>query len=105
MHTHVEQDSHGHFSLDSEPLDASAKYFRGDVDRTPTVSAIAEYYRARAMAAVVFTVDATAALGHPALSSEEIAERPRSIPTCSSRTVAYGARERVNNDDCPGSEW
>jgi predicted TIM-barrel fold metal-dependent hydrolase len=74
VHTHVEQDGHGCFALDQELLDASAKYFRADQDRTPTVASIAEHYRARTMAAVVFTVEAPAATGHPALSSEEIAD-------------------------------
>jgi uncharacterized protein len=74
VHVHVEQDGHGCFSLDQELLDASAAYFRAGQDRTPTVAAIAEHYRARRTAAVVFTVDATAATGHPALSSEEIAD-------------------------------
>ena len=36
VHVHVEQDGHGCFSLDQELLDASAKYFRADQDRTPT---------------------------------------------------------------------
>ncbi|RSD20890.1 4-hydroxyphenyl-beta-ketoacyl-CoA hydrolase [Amycolatopsis eburnea] len=74
VHTHVEQDGHGCFALDQELLDASAKYFRADQDRTPTVGSIAEHYRARNMAAVVFTVEAPSATGHPALSSEEIAD-------------------------------
>jgi predicted TIM-barrel fold metal-dependent hydrolase len=74
VHTHVEQDGHGCFALDQDLLDASAKYFRADQDRTPTVASIAEHYRARNMAAVVFTVEAPAATGHPALSSEEIAD-------------------------------
>src|SRR3982751_1889285 len=74
VHVHVEQDSHGCFSLDQELMDASAKYFHADQDRTPTVAAIAEHYRARRTAAVVFTVDAPAGTGHPALSSEEIAD-------------------------------
>ncbi|WP_165970427.1 amidohydrolase family protein [Actinomadura sp. 6K520] len=73
VHTHVESDGHGHYALDGELLDASAKYFRSDDNRTPTVGDLAEYYRARGMAAVVFTVDATTGLGHPGLSSEEIA--------------------------------
>lgn len=73
VHTHVEQDGHGCFALDQELLDASAKYFRADQDRTPTVAAIAAHYRERKMAAVVFTVDAPAGTGHPSLSSEEIA--------------------------------
>ncbi len=87
VHVHVEQDSHGCFALDRELLDASAKYFRADQDRTPTVAAIAEHYRARRTAAVVFTVDAPAGTGHPPLSSEQIAEQPPSTPTCSSRSA------------------
>ncbi len=75
VHVHVEQDSHGCFALDQELLDASAKYFRADQDRTPTVEAIAEYYRSRKTAAVIFTVEAPAGTGHPALSSEEIADQ------------------------------
>jgi predicted TIM-barrel fold metal-dependent hydrolase len=80
VHVHVEQDSHGRLSLDQELMDASAKYFHADQDRTPTVAAIAEHYRARRTAAVVFTVDAPAGTGHPALSSEEIAEQAAEHP-------------------------
>jgi predicted TIM-barrel fold metal-dependent hydrolase len=75
VHTHVEADQHGHFSLDTELLDASAAYFKADQLRTPSLNDIAEHYRARSMAAVVFTVDAESATGHPALSSEAIAEQ------------------------------
>ena len=74
VHTHVEADGHGHFSLDDELMDASAAYFKADQLRTPTLDDIAAHYRERSMAAVVFTVDAGTATGHPALSSEEIAE-------------------------------
>ncbi|HYH30571.1 MAG TPA: 4-hydroxyphenyl-beta-ketoacyl-CoA hydrolase [Pseudonocardia sp.] len=74
VHVHVEQDSHGCFALDQELMDASAAYFRSGQDRTPTVAAIAEHYRERNTGAVIFTVDAAAATGHPALSSEEIAD-------------------------------
>jgi predicted TIM-barrel fold metal-dependent hydrolase len=73
VHVHVESDDHGHVSLDDELMAASAKYFKATDDRTPTVGRIAAYYRERSMAAVVFTVDAEAATGHPPLSSEEIA--------------------------------
>jgi predicted TIM-barrel fold metal-dependent hydrolase len=73
MHTHVEADDHGHLSLDDELMDASAAYFRADQLRTPTLDQIADHYRARSMAAVVFTVDAATATGHRALSSEDIA--------------------------------
>lgn len=80
VHTHVEQDGHGCFSLDQELMDASAQYFRADQDRTPTVAAIAEHYRERDMAAVVFTVDAASGTGHPALSSEEILDGAAEFP-------------------------
>jgi uncharacterized protein len=75
VHVHVEADGHGHYALDRELLDASAAYFKSDQDRTPTVESIAEHYRARRIAAVVFTVDAPAGTGHPPLSSEELADR------------------------------
>jgi predicted TIM-barrel fold metal-dependent hydrolase len=74
VHVHVEADGHGHLSLDQELLAASAAYFKGSENRTPTVDDLADRYRDTGMAAVVFTVDATTATGHPALSSEEIAE-------------------------------
>src|SRR6202451_2244922 len=62
----------GHFSLDDELMDASAKYFRADHDRTPSLEQIADLYRSLNMAAVVFTIDASTASGHQALSSEDI---------------------------------
>jgi predicted TIM-barrel fold metal-dependent hydrolase len=73
VHVHVEQDQYGNYSLDRELLDASAAYFKGSEHRAPTLAHIADHYRERNIAAVVFTVDAATATGHPALSSEEIA--------------------------------
>lgn len=73
MHVHVEKDHHGCLSLDDELMDASAAYFKASDNRTPTVADLAARYRSANMAAVVFTVDATTATGHPALSSEDIA--------------------------------
>ena len=62
---------------------ASAKYFKSGEERTPTIESIAEHYRERNMAAVVFTVDAESATGHAPNSVEEIAERAaRSSTTC-----------------------
>jgi predicted TIM-barrel fold metal-dependent hydrolase len=75
VHVHVESDGRGHMSLDDELLEASAKYFKATADRAPTVEQIAEYYRSRRLAAVVFSVDASTETGHPAVSSEEIADR------------------------------
>jgi hypothetical protein len=74
-HAHIEADGHGCFSLDDELMDASAAYFSADADRTPTIERVAEYYRSRQMAAVVFTVDAHTFTGHPALSSREIVQQ------------------------------
>jgi hypothetical protein len=74
VHVHVESDGQGHLSLDAELMDASAAYFKGSENRTPAVADLAARYRNAGMAAVVFTVDATTATGHPSLSSEAIAE-------------------------------
>ncbi|HEY7009523.1 MAG TPA: amidohydrolase family protein, partial [Jatrophihabitantaceae bacterium] len=87
-HVHVESDAHGRFSLDDELLDASAAYFKAGANRAPKLDQIAEYYRERRLAAVVFTVDASTETGHPALSSEEIIEGAGAhadvlIPFCS----------------------
>src|SRR5207244_7881956 len=71
-HVHVESDGHGGCSLDDELMAASAAYFKAGDNRTPDLADIAAYYRERQLAAVVFTVDAHTATGHPALSSEEI---------------------------------
>lgn len=74
VHTHVEIDSCGHRSLDDELMAASEKYFKSGAERTPALDTIAEHYRERNMAAIVFTVDCAAATGHPVNSVEEIAE-------------------------------
>jgi uncharacterized protein len=74
VHVHVERDSHGRLALDQELLDASASYFKSSEHRSPALAHIVAHYRERRIGAVVFTVDATAATGHPALSSEEIAD-------------------------------
>ena len=42
VHVHIEADGHGHYSLDDELMAASAKYFRADHDRTPTLPQIAD---------------------------------------------------------------
>jgi len=80
VHVHIEVDSCGHFSMDDELLDASAAYFRAGQNRTPTLEQIAELYASLNMAAVVFTVDAGTATGHPAISSEEIAAGAAKFP-------------------------
>ena len=74
IHSHVEIDGCGHRSVDDDLMAASEKYFKSGADRTPTVDAVADYYRTRNMAAVVFTVDAHSATGHRPNSIEDIAE-------------------------------
>ncbi|WP_413768908.1 4-hydroxyphenyl-beta-ketoacyl-CoA hydrolase [Rhodococcus pyridinivorans] len=75
VHTHVEIDGCGHRSLDDELMAASEKYFKSGEERTPSIESIAEHYRQRNMAAIVFTVDAHAGSGHSPNSVEEIAEK------------------------------
>ncbi|MER5456125.1 amidohydrolase family protein [Micromonospora sp. NPDC002389] len=72
MHVHIEIDDHGHASLPDPLVAAASKYFRTDGPR-PAVDAVAQYYRERNMAAVVFSVDARTQLAHPPLSSADIA--------------------------------
>ncbi|WP_449291524.1 amidohydrolase family protein [Nonomuraea maritima] len=72
VHTHVEVSKDGHGSLSPHLFGASEQYF-GSHER-PTIAEMAAYYRARRMAAVVFTVDAEHATGHPRISNQEIAE-------------------------------
>jgi predicted TIM-barrel fold metal-dependent hydrolase len=72
VHTHAEISADGHASLSPELFGASEKYFKEHPK--PTVPEMAAYYRERKMAAVVFTVDAEHATGHPRISNEEVAE-------------------------------
>ena len=79
VHTHAEVSSKGAGSL-SEELDAAAgEYFKAE-HRRPTLPEIAAYYRERKMACVVFTVDAEAATGTPAVPNEEVAEAAAANP-------------------------
>ncbi|GAA4343218.1 amidohydrolase family protein [Microbacterium rhizosphaerae] len=71
-HVHIEVDDHGHSSLPADLQEAASKYFKADGPR-PDLHSIAEYYRERRMAAVVFTVDAETNLGEPPISSAGIA--------------------------------
>lgn len=73
VHVHIEVDGHGNTSLPPDLVEAASRYFSADGPR-PDLDSIADHYRERRMAAVVFTVDAHTQLGHPPLSSVEIAE-------------------------------
>ncbi|MEU6844669.1 amidohydrolase family protein [Streptomyces sp. NPDC046716] len=74
VHTHAEVSEDGHNSLSPELFGASEKYFKAHGHRRPTIDEMADHYRERRMAAVVFTVDAEHATGHPRISNEEVAE-------------------------------
>lgn len=73
VHVHIEVDGHGHHSLPDDLVAAASRYFSADGPR-PDLDSVADYYRERSMAAVVFTVDAEHTLGHPPISSAEVAE-------------------------------
>jgi len=52
--------------------EAMAKHFKSAPH--PTIPEAARYYRARNMAAVIFTVDCEAQMGHLRIANEEVAE-------------------------------
>jgi predicted TIM-barrel fold metal-dependent hydrolase len=74
VHTHAEVSADGRTSLSPALMGASDKHFGANGNRQPTIDEMAAYYRERRMAAVVFTVDAEHATGHPRIANEEIAE-------------------------------
>lgn len=73
VHTHAEvSDDGSHHSLPDALMEASASYFKTGDGRAPSLDALAEHYRERRMAAVVFTVDSEHHTGHPPIDNEEI---------------------------------
>jgi uncharacterized protein len=72
VHAHAEISAAGHPSLSAELEAAKGEYFKAQ-GPPPTIPEMAAYYRERRIAAVVFTVDAQAATGHPPISNEEVA--------------------------------
>jgi uncharacterized protein len=74
VHTHAERSAGaGEDEVALEYLKAAKKYFGGDPLR-PTTQEVADYYRERNMAAVVFTVDDEAGMGRKRVPNEEVAE-------------------------------
>jgi predicted TIM-barrel fold metal-dependent hydrolase len=74
FHTHAQVPVHG----DPDPrtmaiLDAAAKHFRSDFPR-PNVQQVADHYRGRSIAAVVFCVDNQHNTGEVPVSNDEILE-------------------------------
>jgi predicted TIM-barrel fold metal-dependent hydrolase len=75
VHTHVEVSAEtGRGSLSPELEAAADAYFGTAGAGRPTIHEMADHYRQRDMAAVVFTVDCTTTMGVPPIPSEEIAE-------------------------------
>jgi len=73
VHTHAEASvDQPQDPLTGELLAAAAKYFAAEPQQ-PTAQAVADYYRARKMAAVIFTVDDEAGLGRRRIPNEEVA--------------------------------
>jgi predicted TIM-barrel fold metal-dependent hydrolase len=62
-----------------ELLDAAARYF-GASPLQPTAQEVADYYRARNLLAVIFTVDDEAGMGRRRLGNEEVLEAARANP-------------------------
>ncbi|MEF2978354.1 amidohydrolase family protein [Subtercola sp. YIM 133946] len=72
-HVHIEVGDDGRTALPPDLAEAASTYFKTG-GTVPTLDAIADFYRERQMAAVVFTVDAEFALGTPPISSIEVVE-------------------------------
>ena len=72
VHTHAEVSAGGHRSLPADLEAGKGAYFQAS-GPAPTIGELAGYYRQRRIAAVVFTVDAQTATGHPPIRSEEVA--------------------------------
>ena len=79
VHVHTELTRDGHDPLPPELRAAAARYFQSD-EPLPTVDDVAAYYRARNMAAVLFTVDWEARSGRAQIPSEEVADAARANP-------------------------
>ena len=56
VHTHAEVSLDGHDPMPPELREAARRYFRGEGGQ-PNAQDVADYYREREMACVVFTVD------------------------------------------------
>lgn len=74
MHTHAQVPVHdAPDPLTMAMLDAAAKHFRSDFPR-PNVQQVADYYRARSIAAVIFCVDNQHNTGEVPVANDEVLE-------------------------------
>jgi predicted TIM-barrel fold metal-dependent hydrolase len=74
IHTHAEVSTRMlPDEAEAEALEARGRYFRYEV-KHPTIAQMADYYRARRIGFVVFTVDQERGMGIKRISNEEVAE-------------------------------
>jgi predicted TIM-barrel fold metal-dependent hydrolase len=73
VHTHAEVSLDGHDPMPPELREAARRYFKGE-GAQPTAQDVADYYREREMACVIFTVDYESRSGRPPVPNEEVAE-------------------------------
>ena len=80
VHTHAERnDGEPADPVTDELLAAAGKYFGGSPPQ-PTAQDVADYYRARNMMAVVFTVDDEAGMGRRRLGNDQVLAAARANP-------------------------
>jgi predicted TIM-barrel fold metal-dependent hydrolase len=80
VHVHAERNAgEEQDPVTGEILEAAASYFGGSPAQ-PTAAEVAEYYRERQMAAVVFTVDDEAGLGRRRLGNDEVLSAAEANP-------------------------
>lgn len=72
VHTHVEVDGHGHKAYDDVLVQATGRYFKMKPGVLASVDAVADHYRQRNAAAVVFTIDARHGMRHTPNSIEDL---------------------------------
>jgi uncharacterized protein len=73
VHTHAEVSRDGHDPMPPELREAARRYFKGEGEQ-PTAQDVADYYREREMACVIFTVDYESRSGRRPVPNEEVAE-------------------------------
>jgi predicted TIM-barrel fold metal-dependent hydrolase len=78
-HTHAHMDHRPPDAVTTEFLDAAEKYFGGSPPQ-PTTQEVADYYRERHMAAVVFTVDSPYGTGEKTVPTSEVIEVAQANP-------------------------
>jgi hypothetical protein len=80
IHTHAETSTRVlPDEIEREMEEARGRYFRYKV-KHPTIAQMAEYYRSRKMAFVVFTVDTERGMGFTGVTNEEVAESAAEHP-------------------------